>query len=154
MPILIGSQVATLVAVAFQQIVTVAGAMAVGYRPGSWPGVVAMLGVMLALGCSVALFTVALAVRGASTSSINLVSLIVFGLSFFTGFFAPVEQLSGWMRTVATVNPITCLVETARDLESGAALEAAPIATLVLVTLLVAGAGACAASLNHARRTR
>lgn len=153
-PFLAGTLVATLIVVAFQQVVTVAGAVLVGYRPATLPGVVAMLGLMLIHGLAVALFTVALAVRGASTSSINLVTLVVFGMSFFTGFFAPVEQLSGWMRAVATINPITYLVETARRLESGAALEAAPLATAVLVTLLVAGALACVLSSNHARRNR
>lgn len=153
-PFLVGTLVATLVAVTFQQFVTVAGAMLVGYRPGTWSGVIGMLGVMLALGLAVALFTIALAVRGASASSINLVTLVVFGLSFFTGFFAPVDQLSGWMRAIATVNPLTCLVDTARHLESGAPLDAAPVAVLVLVTLLLTGVIACASSLTHARRTR
>lgn len=153
-PFIAGTLVATLVVVAFQQVVTVAGAMLVGYRPGTLSGMVAMLGLMIVLGLAVALFAAALAVRGASASSMNLVTLVVFGLSFFTGFFAPVEQLSGWMRAVATINPVTYLVETARDLESGVTLEVAPIAAVVLVTLLVAGALACVLSSNHARRTR
>ncbi|MEU6072648.1 ABC transporter permease [Micromonospora sp. NPDC047074] len=153
-PFLIGAVFAALVAVAIQLLVTVAGAALIGYRPESWAGMTAMLLLMLTLGLGIALLSIAVAIRTASASSTNLVTLAVFGLSFFTGVFAPVDELAGWMRAIATVNPLTYVVDAARQLESGATLSAAPIASVALVTLALAGIAACALALNHARRNR
>lgn len=153
-PFLVGSLTATLVGVTLQLVVTVGGAMTVGYRTTTWAGTTAMLMLMLTLGFAIALFSIAVAFRVSSPSSLNVVTLIVFGLSFFTGVFAPVDELSGWMRTIATVNPLTYIVEFARQLESGAALDAAPIAVTVLATLITAALIACALVLSHSRRNR
>lgn len=153
-PFLVGALVAALVGVTGMLAATVGGAMLVGYRPTTWIGTAAMAGVLLALGVAVALVSVAVALRAGSESTVNVVTLVVFGLSFFTGVFAPVDDLSGWMGVIATVNPLTYVVDVARQLESGAALDAAPAAAVVLVTLLGAGLIACAVALDHARRNR
>ncbi|WP_262419581.1 ABC transporter permease [Micromonospora chalcea] len=135
-------------------VVTVAGAVAIGYRPASWSGVAGMLLLMLALGLGVALLSTALAIRSGSASTTNLVTLVVFGLSFFTGVFAPVDELAGWMRVIATVNPLTYIVDTARQLGGGTPLAAAPIGVAALTALTVAGTAACALALHHARKNR
>lgn len=153
-PFLVGPVVAALIAVVLQMAVTVAGAAAIGYRPASWSGVAGMLLLMLALGVGVALLSTALAIRSASASATNLVTLAVFGLSFFTGVFAPVDELAGWMRVIAVANPLTYIVDTARQLGGDAALTAAPIGVAAIVTLAVAGTAACALALHHARKTR
>ncbi|MFC9515164.1 ABC transporter permease [Nocardiaceae bacterium NPDC056970] len=153
-PFLVGALVATLVGVALLLVAAVGGAMLFGYRPTTWAGTVSMLGVLLVLGVAVALVSIAVALRAASESTVNVVTLVVFGLSFFTGVFAPVDELSGWMGAIATVNPLTYVVDVARQLESGSALDAAPVAAVVLVTLVAAGLTACAVALDHARRNR
>ncbi|MFG1778487.1 ABC transporter permease [Micromonospora sp. NPDC049051] len=153
-PFLVGAVVAALVAVTIQMVVTIAGAALIGYRPQSWSGTAAMILLLLALGLGVALLSIAVAIRTASAASTNLVTLGVFGLSFFTGVFAPVDELAGWMRAIATFNPLTYIVEAARTVASGAALPAPPVALAVLATLVGTGAAACALALDHARRNR
>jgi len=153
-PFLTGAAVAALVGVALQTAVTLAGAVLVGYRPQGIGGLVAMATLLLALGVGIALLSIAVAVRTRSAASTGLVTLTVFGLSFFTGVFAPVAELAPWMRAVATVNPLTYVVDAARQLESGGAPTALPVAGVVLVILTLAGTAACALALNHARRTR
>ena len=112
------------------------------------------LALMLILGVAVSLSSVAVAVRTASSPTTNLVTLAIFGLSFFTGVFAPVDELAGWMRAIATVNPLTYIIDTARQLESGSALTAAPLASAIMITLVVEGFSACGLALDHARRNR
>lgn len=153
-PFLTGTVLATLAAVTVQALLTIGGAMIAGYRPNAWSGTLGMLAVMLALGVSVALFSIAVAVRTASSSAAGLVTLGFFGLSFFTGVFAPVDELSGWMRAIATVNPLTYIIQAARQIESGSALTAGPLATAFLTTLVVAAFAACGLALHHARRNR
>ena len=153
-PFLTGTVLATVLAVTGEGILTIGGAMVAGYRPSTWAGTLGMLGVMLVLGVTVALFSVAVAVRTSSSSAAGLVTLVFFGLSFFTGVFAPVSELTGWMRAIATVNPLTYVVEAARQIESGGALSAGPAATIFLTTLAVAGFVACGLALHHARRNR
>ncbi|MEV6693545.1 ABC transporter permease [Micromonospora sp. NPDC051196] len=153
-PFLVGPVVAALIAVILQMAVTVVGAAVIGYRPASWPGVLAMLMLMLMLGLGVALLSTALAIRTVSASTTGLVTLAVFGLSFFTGVFAPVDDLATWMRLIATVNPLTYIVETARQLGSGDPLTAAPIGVAATGTLAVAGIAACALALRTARKNR
>lgn len=153
-PFLVGAVVAALVAVVVQMVLTLGGAALIGYRPQSVGGVLGMLAILLALGLGVALASAAVAIRTGSASSTNLVTLGVFGLSFFTGVLAPVSELAGWMRAVATVNPLTYVVDAARQLASGAAVSALPVALVTVATLALAGAAACALALDHARRTR
>ncbi|WP_416903404.1 ABC transporter permease [Micromonospora echinospora] len=153
-PFILGAVAAALVAVTVQMLITIAGAALIGYRPENWPGVIAMIVLMLVLGLGIALLGVAVAIRTTSPSSTNLVTLAVFGLSFFTGVFAPVNELAGWMRAIATINPLTYVIDAARQFEVGAASSALPIALLVLGLLVCAGITSSALALNHVRRNR
>lgn len=153
-PFLVGAVAAALVAVTVQMVVTIAGATLIGYRPQSWAGVTATILLMLVLGLGIALLSIAVAIRTASAASTNLVTLAVFGLSFFTGVFAPVDELAGWMRTIAVANPLTYVVDAARQLGGSSAPAAVPVALVVLTTLVLAGVAACALALHHARRNR
>lgn len=153
-PFLGGAVAAALVGVTVQTLVTVGGAALIGYRPTDWPGLLGMLALLLTLSLGIALLSIAVAVRTASASSTGLVPLAVFGLSFFTGVFAPVEELAPWMRTIATFNPLTYVIDAARQLESGTTPTALPLALVVLVALVVTAAAACTIAQNHARRNR
>lgn len=153
-PFLVGPVVAALVAVVLQMAITVAGAAVIGYRPGSWPGLVAMLLLLLALGLGVALLSTALAIRTTSAATTNLVTLGVFGLSFFTGVFAPVDELASWMRLIASANPLTYILDTARQLDSGVPLTSAPIGIAAIAALAAVGIAACVLALNNAKKKR
>lgn len=153
-PFCTGPVVAAAVAVAIQAAVTIAGACVVGFRPTSWAGTCGMALVILALSLGIALLSIAVAIRTTSASTTGLVALVVFGLSFFTGFFAPVDELSPWMRVAATVNPLSYVIDAARQLESGSALTAMPVALAGLGMLMLAGIAACTLASNHARRNR
>ncbi|MFG2062382.1 ABC transporter permease [Micromonospora sp. NPDC048871] len=153
-PFLVGPVVAALLAVAVQMVVTVLGAALIGYRPQSWPGVLGVFLLLAALGLGVALLSTALAIRSVSASTTGLVTLAVFGLSFFTGVFAPVDDLATWMRVIAMVNPLTYIVETARQLGGGDPLTAAPAGVAAVAVLIVAGMAACALALRTARKNR
>lgn len=153
-PFLIGAITAVLFGVVTQISVTIAGAAIIGYRPQGWGGMLAMIGVLVLLGLGIALCSVAVAIRSATASTTNLVTLVVFGLSFFTGVFAPVDQLAGWMQVIAAVNPLTYVIDTARQLESGATATALPAGMAVLTALILTGILVCALALNHNRRNR
>ncbi|MCR2816622.1 ABC transporter permease [Microbacterium jiangjiandongii] len=153
-PFLAGAVVAALATVMLQTAVTIAGAVAIGYRPHSTLGVAAMAGLLTALALGIALLSIAVAIRTRSAASTGLVPLAVFGLSFFTGVFAPVDELTPWMRTIATVNPLTYVIDAARQLERAATVTALPIALAALVTLILAGIASCTLASAHARRNR
>lgn len=153
-PFLIGPVVAALVAVIVQMLLTMIGAALLGYRPQDWGGMVTMLLLLLLLGLSVALLSIAVAIRTSTAATTNLVPLAVFGLSFFTGVFAPVDQLAGWMRAIATYNPLTYVIDAARQLESGMTASALPLGLAVLGALVLAGVFTCALALNYTRRNR
>jgi ABC-2 type transport system permease protein len=48
-----------------------------------------------------------------------LMQMPVFLVLFFAPVYVPLELLTGWIETVATVNPITYLLEASRSLISG-----------------------------------
>lgn len=153
-PFLIGPVVAALVAVSVQMVLTIAGAALIGYRPQDWAGMITMLMLMLLLGLGISLLSIAVAIRTSTAATTNLVPLAVFGLSFFTGVFAPVDQLAGWMRAIATFNPLTYAIDAARQLESDATASALPLGSAVLGALVLAGVLACTLALNYTRRNR
>ncbi|WP_433701178.1 ATP-binding cassette domain-containing protein [Nocardiopsis sp. CA-288880] len=84
----------------------------------------------------------------------RLIGLTPQSNALFTGVFAPVEELSGWMRAIATVNPLTYVIDAARQVEAGTAPTEGPLAAVVLVALVAAGFAACVLALGHARRNR
>jgi len=153
-PFVAGTLLATMTAVAVQALATTAGAFALGYRPTTWSHLLGSLALLAPVALAVALLSVATAVRTRSASATGMVPLVVFGMSFFTGFFVPREQLSGWLAAVAGVNPLTPVVELMRQVDAGAVLDAAGWGLGVTATLLVVAVAACCAAMEHARRIR
>lgn len=153
-PFLAGPIVAALAAVVLQTVITIAGAFLVGYRPGDGLGLVGMTVILTGLSLGIALLSIAIALRTRSSSATGIVPLVVFGLAFFTGFFAPVEELAPWMRAVATVNPLSYVIGAARQFESGSPVTALPITFIVLGTLIITGIVTCILATKYARRNR
>lgn len=153
-PFLVGPVVAALITVCAQMALTILGATLLGYRPHSWGGMIAMVLLLLILGLGVSLLSIAVAIRTPTASATNLVPLAVFGLSFFTGVFAPVDQLAGWMQTIATFNPLTYVINAARQLGNDITFPALPLGLTVLSVLVLAGILACTLALTHTQRNR
>ena len=59
---------------------------------------------------------VALALRTGSAQAAQLGFLIFFPLIFLSPAFAPKEFFAGWLQALATINPVTYVVEGMRDL--------------------------------------
>ncbi len=84
----------------------------------SWPGLlglaICLIGVM-AMGTVAALWGCALALRFKSQSAAPLMQAGMFVLVLMTTAYAPAELLQGWLQTVAEINPVTQVLEMARQ---------------------------------------
>ncbi|MBN2470712.1 MAG: ABC transporter permease, partial [Anaerolineae bacterium] len=90
-------------------------------------------------------FTVSAALGSGSAAATQGASFIFFPLTFLTASFVPLDLLSGWLKTAATINPITYVLEAMRSLmlsgwESGVLLQGIA-ACLILATAMYALAG-------------
>ncbi len=65
-----------------------------------------------------------------------LMQMPVFLLLFFAPVYVPLELLTGWIEAVATVNPVTYILEAARNLISG---EASGVALAFALTAALIG---------------
>lgn len=154
LPFLFGPWFATTIAVAAQTGLTMGIAALFGYRPHDPGAMLAIVLLMTAFGSAVAIISIAAALLMRTPAATGAVTLVFFGLSFFTGFFAPVEQLSGWMRAVAQFNPLTYTVELARDIEAGANLAHIGLATGFIAALALIGIAGCAVATRQERSRR
>ncbi|CAM3143593.1 ABC transporter permease [Prescottella defluvii] len=153
-PFVVGPLIAASMVVLAQAVLTILGSLLLGLRPSSFGDIVLLVAWTVAVGVGVASVGVAAAVRSGTSSTVNGVTMLFFGLSFFTGVLAPADQLAGWMRVIASVNPITYLLEAMRGTVGSAGVQA-PLAAAVIVTILVVGGiAACAAALTHRSKTR
>lgn len=79
------------------------------------------------------LWALGLALRFQSLSVAPIMQIPVFVLIFLAPVFVPLELLTGWIRRIADVNPVTFLLEAGRALLAG---EPGPIGAAWLVVLL------------------
>jgi ABC-type multidrug transport system permease subunit len=90
-------------------------ALAIG---ADWPGVagllIALLGVM-AMGTVAALWGCSLALRFRTQSAAPLMQAGMFVLVLFTTSYAPRDLLQPWLQTVSDINPVTQVIEMARQ---------------------------------------
>jgi ABC-type multidrug transport system permease subunit len=93
--------------------------LAVGFALGvEWPGpgglLVAVLLVM-GMGTTAALWGAAVALKFKTQSAAPLMQAGMFTLILTTTAYAPLELLTGWLQTVAEYNPMTQVIEAARQ---------------------------------------
>lgn len=93
--------------------------LGVAFATGAhWPSalglVVTLLGVM-AMGTVAALWGCSLALKFRTQSAAPLMQAGMFVLVLFTTSYAPAELLQGWLQTVAEINPVTQVLEMARQ---------------------------------------
>jgi ABC-type multidrug transport system permease subunit len=93
--------------------------LAVGFAIGvSWPGfgglVIAIL-IVMGMGTIAACWSTTLALRYRSQSAAPLMQAGMLLIILTTTAYAPLDLLTGWLQTVARYNPVTQIVEAARQ---------------------------------------
>jgi ABC-2 type transport system permease protein len=81
---------------------------------GGVPEIAGLVVLALLLNLATTLYGAGIALRFQSTASGVLILIPVFMVMFTTPVFSPREDLSGWLHAVASVNPLTALVEAGR----------------------------------------
>jgi ABC-2 type transport system permease protein len=117
--------------------------MFMGLDPVTGPlGILAVIGMALLLGMSFAGFTIGIALLTGNAAATQSGNFLFFPLTFLTASFVPLNLLQGWLKTAATFNPITYILDGMRsimltgwDLEK---ISYALIACLVMGTLTFA----------------
>ena len=72
---------------------------------------------------SACLWAAGIALRFRSIQAGPLMQTPVFLILFLAPVYVPIDLLNGWVKTVASINPITAIVEGGRDLISGASVD-------------------------------
>jgi ABC-2 type transport system permease protein len=86
-----------------------------GLKAGVGGGIVLLL-MAAAFSLSYTGFAVALALKTGSSQAVQLSFLLFFPLLFLSPAFAPKEIFSGWLEFLATINPVTYILEGSRSL--------------------------------------
>ncbi len=112
-----------------------------------WPGLVEVgLAAVLVMGlaAAAACWGVVIALRFRTQQAAPLMQLGSFVAVLFTTAYAPKELLSDWLRVVATVNPVTLVLEGVRQGFVGDVTWAGTWPALLSITGLILGLGALA----------
>ncbi len=139
--ILLGHMAADVaVAVALTAPILILGTV-LGVRFGTGPaGIVAFVLLAASWSLSFAGFGYAIALKTGNPAAVNSTFLLFFPFLFLTSSYVPRSQLSGWLSTVAGVNPVTYLLGGLRSLVLGHGWQwsqlAEAIAAIVLVALI------------------
>ena len=130
----LGALVRALVTGVLLFVVALIGGMQVD---GGVLGIVGLVGLGVMAALAAALFSAGVAMRLRTIQAGPAMQMPVFIVLFIAPVYVPLALLSGWVKTVAHVNPVTPLLETGRDFISGEhadlALAAAVSVGLVLV---------------------
>lgn len=122
--------------------------LAVAFSIGAdWPGpgglALAVVGVM-GMATAAALWGCSLALRFRSQSAAPLMQAGMFVLILMTTAYAPAELLQDWLRTVAEINPVTQVLEMARQGFIGGVAWSDTWPGLITIAVLIAVLGALA----------
>jgi len=82
-----------------------------------------MLALAAILSLTATLFAAGVAFRTRTIQAGPAMQMPVFLILFLAPVYVPLELLSGWVETAASVNPVTPLIEAARGLISGRAID-------------------------------
>ena len=137
--IIAGYALSALVRATFVGALLFAVALAAGMQVGG--GGVDVLGLIaLAYMVSLAatLFACGVAMRLRTMQAGPAMQMPVFLALFLAPVFVPLDLVGGWVHAVATVNPVTPLIETGRDFISGGATAEAGVAFGIAAALVAA----------------
>lgn len=79
-------------------------------------GILAVIGMALLLGLSFAGFTIGIALLSGNAAATQSGNFLFFPLTFLTATFVPLNLLQGWLKTAATFNPITYILDGMRTI--------------------------------------
>jgi len=118
--LLIGTMAADFVLVALMTVPVLCLGFALGVTfPNGVLGFLAFVGISAVWGMVFPGFTYAIAFKTASPPAVASATILFFPFAFLTTTFLPKEQLTGWLSTFATINPVTYILEALRSLLSG-----------------------------------
>lgn len=107
-------------------------------------GALVLLLIAAAFSLSYTGFAVSLALKTASNQAVQLSFLLFFPLLFLAPTFAPKEVFVGWLEFLATINPVTYILEGSRSL----VLEGWEPASLLKAFAAIAGLAAVTVSMT------
>ena len=121
----------------FTTVLVIAGAS----FAGGVAGLAAMVVMSALVGAAVGAFSMAIALKTGSVEAVNGFFPIFFALVFLSSAFFPPSLSGGWFEAVASVNPITWMIDGSRDLvvhgwDAQAALTSVGVALGMLVAFL------------------
>lgn len=113
--LLLGPIFAGALILGIQASIVVSVALIMGLESATgFAGLLLVVGLAILLGTGFAGFTVSAALGSGSAAATQGASFIFFPLTFLTASFVPLELLDGWLKTAATLNPITYVLEAMR----------------------------------------
>jgi ABC-2 type transport system permease protein len=122
--ILTGYLIAALTRALFACGVVFVAALIGGMRvDGSALDLVGLIGLALLVNATAALWALGIALRFRSIQAGPFMQIPVFLILFTAPVYVPLALLNGWIKSVATVNPMTALFEAGRGFISGAPAE-------------------------------
>jgi ABC-2 type transport system permease protein len=137
--ILLGHMAADVaVAAALTAPILILGAI-LGVRFGTGPAGIVTFVLLAALwSLSFAGFGYAIALKTGNPAAVNSTFLLFFPFLFLTSSYVPRNQLSGWLSTVAGINPVTYLLGGLRSLVLGPGWQPGQLAEAIAAIALVA----------------
>jgi ABC-2 type transport system permease protein len=110
----------------FIWILLTAIALAVGMEVGGSPAeLLGMYSLALLINTTALMWAAGIALRFRSLQAGPLMQTPVFLIIFIAPVYVPLNLLTGWVKTAASVNPITAIIEAARDFISGVSVDLA-----------------------------
>jgi ABC-2 type transport system permease protein len=141
--IILGFALSTLVRwIAVATLVTVVALLARMEISGSGVDLVGLYSLGLLLNVAGTLWAAGVAMRLRTQQSAPVMQMPVFLVLFFAPVYVPLDLLEGWIHGVASVNPLTALLESGRGLISGR--PELTLAAFAIVAGLIAGFAAWA----------
>jgi ABC-2 type transport system permease protein len=138
--ILVGYSVSALVRAVFTMALLFTVALITGMSvSGGGVDLVGLIGLALIVNLAAGLFAGGVALRFRSIQAGPLMQTPVFLILFLAPVYVPLPLLSGWIHAVASVNPVTALLDGARSLlaGTGGSIALAFVAAAGIVALLM-----------------
>jgi ABC-2 type transport system permease protein len=118
--IVAGYALAALIRAAFTWTILTAVALAVGMNiDGDGVDLFGLYGLAVLVNLAATMWATGIALRVRSIQGGPLMQLPVFTILFLAPVYVPLDLLSGWIHAVASINPVTALLEAGRGFISG-----------------------------------
>lgn len=115
-------------------IMVIVATLLFGFQPaGGVPGVVAALAVALVVGWGLGWLFLALATWLKKPETMQYMGfLVMFPLMFGSSAYMPLDSMPGWIKAIATVNPLTYAIDASRELTLATPLTGSVVAALAV----------------------